>query len=90
MPVFRTAVTDGEARLIAIDLPLRITRTFTPEYCAKIQARQRYQQGYCKPLKRPHPHRWRGPRLRSTHKRPSKVPRRYRVNFERVPLDTGP
>lgn len=43
-----------------------------------------YQQGYCKPPRPPHPRKWRGPRLRNTHRRPSRVPRRYRVSFTRA------
>ena len=51
---------------------------------ALVDPRRIYQQGYCKPLRPPHPRKWRGPRLRLTHKRPSAVPRRYRVNFNRI------
>lgn len=47
--------------------------------------KHRYIRAYVEPEDMPaHPHKWRGPRLRNTHRRPSRVPRRYRVNFNRI------
>jgi hypothetical protein len=83
MPLFRTV--DGKLEAVPGQKDgsnLFSVLGITPDYAN--HPSRRYMQGYCKPLKLPHPHRWRGPRLRTTHKRPSRVPRRYRVNFERA------
>ncbi len=86
MPLFYT-VPDGEAggvRLERIALPTFEVEALPSILKENTKHRQIYQQGYCKPPKPPYPYKWRGPRLRLTHKRPSMVPRRYRVSFTRI------
>lgn len=88
MPVYRTVIKDGESCLEALHsytlhhdfthLKNMIDRSHTvdksSEYCV----------AYVKPSKLPFPQKFRGPRLRRTHKRPRLVPRRYRVVFDRL------
>lgn len=93
MPIFRMVI--GRLEPIGGPQPLYTSaffeRIIVPDYIADLLPaatrkphKDWYISGYTKPAKLPHPHKWRGPRLRSTHKRPSMVPRRYRVNFYRT------
>lgn len=86
MPIFRM-VRDGEAggvRLESITAPVYEIHALPAILKMTNSHRNIYQQGYCKPPRPPHPRKWRGPRLRNTHRRPSRVPRRYRVSFTRA------
>lgn len=91
MPLFRTV--NGKFEPVGGPQPLHTNTFFEPIIIPTYEVealpailkmankyRHIYQQGYCKP----HPRKWRGPRLRNTHPRPSRVPRRYRVSFNRI------
>ena len=86
MPLYRTVQegTAGGVRVERITAPTYEVEALPSILKENTKHRQIYQQGYCKPPKPPHPRKWRGPRLRLTHKRPSAVPRRYRVSFSRA------
>jgi hypothetical protein len=93
MPLFRTV--NGKFEPVGGPQPLHTNTFFEPiiiptyevealPAILKQSTRYRYIQAYTKPPRPPHPRKWRGPRLRNTHPRPSRVPRRYRVSFNRI------
>jgi hypothetical protein len=88
MPIFRTVNGTLEPiKLERITMPLFETDVL-PSAVRRVERRPHnmwYVRAYVKPENMPkHPHKWRGPRLRRTSRRPSAVPRRYRVRFDRV------
>ena len=82
MPLYRTVNgTLQPVKLESITAP--IFEVDAVPCVLKENTKHRYIRAYVKPARPAHPAKWRGPRLRAKYRRPSRVPRRYRVSFQR-------